>query len=112
MSCVAVPVVHVVDVVAVGDGLVAAALAVDVSVAVVGDMGVGSALVPMVIVLAVRVAVVQVVGVVAVDDGGVAAARRVAMVVAGVDLMGGGHRVFLSLAWVTASTAMRATWSS
>jgi hypothetical protein len=50
--------------------------------------------------------------VVAVGDGLVAATRGVVVVVVGVDLVGRRHRVFLSLAWVTASARMEAMWSS
>lgn len=112
VGCMAVPVVQIVDVVAVGHGLVATTVAVDVIVAVVGHMSVGPALVPVAVVLAVGVAVVEVVGVLAVGHSDVTTAGGVAMLLVGVGLMGGGHRVFLSLAWVTASAAMRATWSS
>ena len=73
---VAVPVVHVVDVVAVGYGVVPAAFAVLVGVARVRDMFQGS-LVVVAVVRAMRVAVVDVVGVIAVVDGDVAAALAV-----------------------------------
>ena len=75
---VAVTIVDVVDVVAVGDGDVAAALAVDVaSMVLSGDVLGGFALVPVAFVQAVDVALVDVVGVVAVLESNVAAARAV-----------------------------------
>lgn len=93
---------EVVDVVAVGDWLVAAALAVDVAVAmslagvagaaVRGVRGVDgeAVLVDVVTVDVVQVAVVQVVGVALVRDGGVAAAGPVGVGVGVVAMAGHG----------------------
>ncbi len=67
---VAVPVVDVVDVVAVQHALVSAVLAVLVGVLLVGDVGTGLAFVPVAAVFAVQVAVVGVVDVVAVGTAG------------------------------------------
>jgi hypothetical protein len=83
---VAVPVVHVVDVVAVGYGVVPAALAVLVGVVRVRGMLQGS-LVVVAVVRAMRVAVVDVVGVIAVVDGDVAAALAVLVGVVFVDVV-------------------------
>ncbi len=88
---VAVPVVRVVHVVAVGHRLVAAAL----SVVVVGvrDVDVVVALVPMTVVGPVDVPVVEVVGVVAVVGGDMTAPLPMVMVVLGVGgMVGGRHR--------------------
>lgn len=78
---VAVAVVHVVDVVAVRDGNVAAALAVIVLVAVVRDMLGGLTLVDVAVMRTMNVAVVGVVDVVAVRDRDMAAALTVLVVV-------------------------------
>jgi len=83
---VAVPVVHVVDVVAVAHGVVPAAFAVFVGVVRVRDMFQGS-LVVVAVVRAMRVAVVDVVGVIAVADGDVAAALSVLVGVVFVDVV-------------------------
>src|ERR1700722_19477556 len=82
----AVPIVHVVDVVAVGHGVVPAALAVLVGVARMRDMFQGS-LVVVAVVRAMRVAVVDVVGVIAVVNGDVAAALTVLVGVVFVDVV-------------------------
>lgn len=85
---VAVAIVDVVDVVAVGDGDVTAALAVDVaSVVLSGDVLGGLALVPVTLVQAVDVALVGVVGVVAVLESNVAAASAVGVGVSFVNCM-------------------------
>src|SRR3984885_3699581 len=81
---VAVSVVHVVDVIAVGHGLMTASLAVHVGMAGVGDVF-QRPLVVVVVVGTVRVTVVNVVRVIAVVDGGVAAAGPVLMGVVPVD---------------------------
>src|SRR5207244_9281206 len=111
---VTVPVVHVVDVVIVADGLVATALAVLVVVRRVRDMGVGRALVPVAVVLTMGMAVVEVVGVVVVTHGHVPAIGvvRVSVVVAGMSVVGGCHELVLSCAWMMASLTMWATCSS
>jgi hypothetical protein len=62
-------VVHVVDVIVVGDGLVPAAFAVLVLVSFVRGVGSVDAFVPMALVLEVGTTLVEVVGVVAVLDG-------------------------------------------
>ena len=86
---VAVAVMDVVHVVAVGDGDVATVRAVLVVVAFVDVVLLGLALVPVAFMLAVEVAVVDVVGVVAVGDGDVAAVGAVGV---GVAFVGGvGH---------------------
>ena len=114
MRGVTVPVVHVVDVVVVGDGLVAAALGVLVVVRRVRDVCARRALVPVTVVLTMGVAVVEVVGVVVVKDGHVPAVRAVgvAVVMAGMGVVCGGHELVLSCAWMMASLTMWATCSS
>ena len=87
----AMTVVHVVSVVAVADGLVAATFAVLVLVIIVLEMGVWRALVPVTLVLAVGVPVVEEVGVVAVRYSDVAAAVVMAVGMVGMGLVGGGH---------------------
>ena len=79
---VAMTIVDVIGVVAVGHGLVTAAFAMDVVVGVVGGVGFRGALVPVAVVLSMGVAVVEVVGVVAVHDCDVPAAIAVGVVVA------------------------------
>jgi hypothetical protein len=88
---VAVRVVDVVRVIAVGDGLVPTIGTMDVVVVVVNDVGVDGALVPMALVAMVGVTVVQVVGVIAVGDGNVPALVAVDVIVFGVGLVGCGH---------------------
>jgi hypothetical protein len=88
---VAVPFVHVVDVIVVRHGVVATTFAVGVRVVVVNGVG-RRALVPVTVVGVVGVALVDVVGVVVVDDGGMPTALAVSVIVAVVDGMGGGHR--------------------
>ena len=89
MGGVAVTVVKVVHVIAVGDGNVAAALAMLVSVILMNVVLGGLALVPVSLVLAVDVAVVSEVGVIVVREGDVAAALAVSV---GVLVMNGvGH---------------------
>ena len=83
-------VVHVVGVILVRDGDVAAAGRVLVLVTRVLGVAGGLALVHVVFVHAVKVAVVGVVGVVLVRDGDVAAVIAVGVSVAGMCLMGGG----------------------
>lgn len=105
------PFVEVVDVVTVDDALVTATRTVLVA-AVVGVLGVGRlALVPVIVVAVVSVTVVEVVDVVFVGDGGMAAVGPVGV---GMGIMdrAGRHQCVLSLAWVMASSAMWATWSS
>lgn len=84
---------NVVDVVTVGDGYVAAALAVDVVVTFVDGVlcvaGAVAAFVPVAVVIVVQVAVVNVVDVVAVGNGDVAAAFTVDVVVAFVNVVHG-----------------------
>jgi hypothetical protein len=93
---VAMALVQVVDVVAVLDLAVAAALAVPVLVAsLMADMAGGLALVPVVFVLAVQMAVVRVVDVVPVGYRVVAAGRAVAVVVRGVFPVDGAHGAHL-----------------
>ncbi|AZA11972.1 hypothetical protein CGERO_08385 [Corynebacterium gerontici] len=84
-----VAVVQVIDVVAVGDGDVAAAFAVGVLMILV-DLVFGGAisvatLIPVILVLVVQVAVVQVIDVVAVGDGDVTAAFAVGVLMILVD---------------------------
>ncbi len=86
---VAVAIMQVVRVVAMGDGDVAAAFAVGVpSVIFGGDVLGGFTLVPVAFVLAVDVAIVEVVGVVTVGDGDMAAALAVGVRVGLVDGVG------------------------
>jgi hypothetical protein len=92
---VAVAVVEVVDVVAVRDGRVAAALAVRVAVGVVLGVPGRLALVVVTVVRAVQAAVVHVVDVVAVRCGHVPAAVAVDVGVAGVLGMRGGQDLAL-----------------
>ncbi len=84
VRCVPVTVVDVVDVVAVRNGDVAAALAVDVVVRRAFGVGGGLTFVVVALVLAVQVAVVDVVDVIAVRDGDVAALGAVLVLVFGV----------------------------
>jgi len=86
-----VPVVDVVDVVAVGDGDVAATLTVSVVVIRVPNMTLGGALVEVSFVGRVQMPVVDVVDVVAMGDGHVTAALTVDVRVVVVLLVGGGH---------------------
>jgi len=90
-------VVHVVDVVAVRDRYVAAALGVRVLVAVVRGVVGRLALVDVAVVVAVQMPVVHVVDVVAVRNGDVAAALAVRVVVTGVFNVGGGHELLVLL---------------
>jgi hypothetical protein len=80
-------VVDVVDMVAVGDGLVAATLRVLVVVTRVLDVGTRFALVPVPFVLPVQMAVVHVVDVALVPESGVPAVWAVCVVVSGVFLV-------------------------
>jgi putative membrane protein len=93
VAVVQVAIVNVVDVVTVGDGYVAAALAVDVVVTFVDGVlcvaGAVAAFVPVAVVIVVQVAVVNVVDVVAVGNGDVAAAFTVDVVVAFVNVVHG-----------------------
>ncbi|CRK51098.1 conserved membrane hypothetical protein [Rhodococcus sp. RD6.2] len=90
------PVMHVVDVVAVRNRDMPAAVAVVVLVGVVHDVFGRLALVDVVAVHAVEVAVVGIVDVVAVRHRHVAAARSVHVLVVGVRMMlGGGHGALL-----------------
>ena len=96
VSGVAVAVVHVVDVIAVGDGNVAAALPVGVvamrfSLYVI----VGLALVPVAFVLAVDVAIVYEVDVIAVRESDMSAAFAVGVLVVGVGSVSHNHESFL-----------------
>ena len=90
VAVVQVAIVNVVDVVTVGDGYVAAALAVDVVVTFVdGVLCVASAVaafVPVAVVIVVQVAVVDVVDVVAVFNCGMAAALAVNVLVVGMGM--------------------------
>jgi hypothetical protein len=88
----AVPVVDVVDVVAVGDGDVSTAFPVNVIVSRVLGVALGTALVEVSVVGGVKVPVVDVVDVVAVGDGHVAATISVNVHVVGVLGVDGGHR--------------------
>ncbi|OLT54300.1 hypothetical protein BJF89_16925 [Corynebacterium sp. CNJ-954] len=100
VSGVTMPVVDVVDVIAMGDGDVPTARSVLVLVVFVDDVLRGLALVPVAVVLAVQVALVGVVDVVAVGDGDVAAVGAVLVVVVLVRLV--GHDLLLrssGLAW-------------
>ncbi|GGZ07095.1 hypothetical protein GCM10010365_27660 [Streptomyces poonensis] len=90
-----VPVVEIVDVVAVPDRGMSAVRAVLVVVPGVGDVSLGLALVPVAGVLPVQMPVVRVVDVVAVLDDGVPAGRAVAVLVSGVFLVNGGHGAHL-----------------
>ncbi len=88
---VAVPVVDVVDVVAVGDGDMSAAFAVGVVVSRVLGVALGGALVEVPVVGGVQVPVVDVVDVVAVGNGDMPAALTVDVGVVGVLDVCGGH---------------------
>ena len=79
---VAMAVVHVIDVVAVRNGDMPAALAVHMVMVVVGDVCRGFAFVVVVIVGAMHMAVVHIVDMVAVGDSNVAATRAVGVFVA------------------------------
>ncbi|GAB2649010.1 hypothetical protein GCM10027088_28290 [Nocardia goodfellowii] len=92
VDSVAMAVVHVVDVIAVLDGLMAAVGAVHVVVAVAGPVAGGLALVVVTVVGTVQVAVVGVVDVIAVRHRGVAAAGAVDVVVGGVLEVCCGHQ--------------------
>lgn len=108
---VAVTVMHVVDVVAVLDGFVAAAGAV-LMLLVANVLSVHRCtFVPVALVLVMHVSVVEVVGVALVIDGGVAAAGAVLVYVVLVDRMGGSHES-ASSACRMASRTMWMTWSS
>ncbi len=98
VRCVPVLAVEVVDVIAVCDGLVAAALAVGVVVNLGDHVGVQGVLVVVVAVQMVRVAVMQVVDVAVVLHRDVAAGRRVLVIVIGVRRVGGHGIGFLSSA--------------
>lgn len=93
VAVVEVAIVNVVDVVTVGNGYVAAALAVDVVVTFVDGVlcvaGAVAAFVPVAVVIVVQMAVVNVVDVVAVGNGDVAAAFTVDVVVAFVNVVHG-----------------------
>ena len=112
VSGVPVAVVQVVDVVAVGDGLVPAAFAVRMVAVILGD-GVGAlALIPVAAVLAMDVTIVEVVDMVVVGHAGVTTIGAVGV---GVGLVSGAaaHDVCLSLACAMASSAMWVTcWSA
>ena len=91
MRGVTVPFVGVVDVVAVGDGVVPAAVAVRVGVAGMFEVG-QRVLVVVAVVAGVGVPVVDVVGVALVLDAGVPAVRSVVVGVLSVNgVLGGGH---------------------
>lgn len=82
-----VPIVDVVDVVAVLDGFVAAVRSVLVRMPLVGDVTLEAALVPVAFVRSVGVAFVKVVDMVAMPDRGVAAALAVLMRMVFVDFV-------------------------
>ena len=84
VGCVPVPVMHVVGMVAMRDGDMAAARAVLVRVALVSDVLGVPALVDVTVMNAVNVPVVRVVSVVAMRDGDMAAALAMSVAVAGV----------------------------
>lgn len=106
---VAVTIVDVVDVVAVGNGDVAAALAVDVaSMVLSGDVLGGFALVPVAFVQAVDVALVDVVGVVAVPESNVAAASAVGVGVGFVNCV--CHDV-TPYPWCTEEVHVQVSWT-
>jgi hypothetical protein len=88
-------VVHVVDVIPVGDGLVTAALAVLVVVGVVSGVGSIGALIPMALVLVVSTALVEVVDMVPVLDGRMPTLRTVDVGVVFVDVMSAHDRASL-----------------
>jgi hypothetical protein len=88
----AVPVVDVVDVVAVRDGDMSAAFAVGVTVSGVLGVVLGGALVEVSVVGGVQVPVVHIIDVVAVGNGDMSAALTVHMGVVRVLVVGGGHR--------------------
>ncbi|GGW35409.1 hypothetical protein GCM10010381_20260 [Streptomyces xantholiticus] len=90
-----VPVVDVVDVIAVHHGGMAAPCAVLVCVPAVRHVLAGLALVPVTGVLPVEMPVMRVVDVVAVRDLAVAAGRTVGVFVRGVLLVGNGHGAHL-----------------
>lgn len=84
------PVMHVVDVVAVRDGHVAASLTVNVAVALMDDVAVaGFAFVVVVLVAAVQMTVVRVVDVIVVWDRDVPAPLAVQVVMTGMLMMSG-----------------------
>jgi hypothetical protein len=91
VSRVAMSVVDVVDVVAVGDRLVPAAVAMGVLVILVNDVLVIAALVPVPVVQAMGVSVVQIIGVVAVGYGHVPTAGAVDVIVVRMGVVGRGH---------------------
>jgi hypothetical protein len=91
MGGVAVAIVDVVGVILVGDCLMPAAFAVGVLMAVVGQVGVTLALVPVPLVGEVGVAVVEEVGVVAVFDGDMPAVIPVGVWMLGVSVVGCAH---------------------
>ena len=95
MERVAVPVVDVVDVVAVGDGFVSAVGAMYVVVILMGHVFGRHTLVPVPVVLAMGMAVVDVVDVVAVGDGLMAAVGSVGMSVVFMRRARGCHGAFL-----------------
>ena len=95
MGGVAVAVVEVVHVIAVGDGNVAAALAMLVSVILMNVVLGGLALVPVSLVLAVDVAIVYEVDVIAVRESDMSAAFAVGVLVVGVGSVSHNHESFL-----------------
>ena len=95
VKCVAVAVVDVVDMVAVGNGLVTTARTVLVFVVLMGDVLFRYTFIPMAVVLAVGVTVVDVVDVVAVWHGFVATVWPMGVGVVVVFSAGEAHGVFL-----------------
>jgi len=92
VSSVAMPVVEVVDVVAMGNGDVPATRTVPVVVILVERVTLGLALVVVPVVLGVQMSVVDVVDVITMGNGDVAAAVTVDVRVVSVFAMGGCHR--------------------
>lgn len=102
-----VAVVEIVDMVAVQDALMAAAVPVPVFVPLVGDMVARLALVPVAAVLAVQMPAVGVVDVVPVRHLGVSAVGAVGVRVGGVFLVEGAHVLTFGEAWVLPMTSDR-----
>jgi hypothetical protein len=90
VSGVTMSVVQVVDMVAMRDRVVTAAITMLVGMAVMDDVSLELALVPVVVVGEVHMAVVQVVDVIAVLDRHVLTARPVDVVMTGMDIMSRG----------------------
>src|SRR5260370_5388080 len=111
MRGVPVPFVGKVDMVAVGDGVMPAAVAMGVRVVVVGDVG-QRVLVVVVVVGDVDVPVVDVVGVARVLRARVPAGGPVGVRVVGVNLMPGACHFSSVLCWTASLTMCATCWSA